>query len=85
MNLAPFVVAWIGLGIAAGLLAAYRQFLSVHEDDNIHIEEPAMVRKVAEAHKIELIYQWGQGLTILTVVTGMALGAFYLCLVWLRR
>lgn len=83
MHLTTFVIAWIGLGIATGLLAAYRQFLTLHEDDNIHIEEwqkPAAARQSAEAHKFELIDQWGQRLTILMAVTGVALGAFYLFL-----
>ncbi len=85
MSLTPFVVGWICLGIATGLLAAYRQFLGMHEDENIHIEEwekPAMVRQLAEAHRIELIDKWGQGLTILTVIAGVILGAFYLYWGW---
>lgn len=88
MHLTPFVIAWIGLGITTGLLAAYRQFLTMHEDDNIHIEEwqkPATVRQVAETHRIELIDQWGQGLTILMAVSGLVLGAAYLYWAWLGR
>lgn len=88
MHLTPFVVAWICLGITTGLLAAYRHFLSMHEDDNIHIEEwekPATARQAAEAHRIQLIDQWGQRLTILMAVTGVALGCFYLYLGWIGR
>jgi hypothetical protein len=39
-----------------------------------------MARQIVEVQRIELIDQWGQGLTILMVVTGVPLWAFYLYL-----
>ncbi len=87
MNLTPFVIAWICLGVATLALAAYRKFLSTHEDDYIHAEDWARAvteRQVAAAHKFEVIDRWGEGLTILMAVAGVVLGGFYLYLGLLR-
>jgi hypothetical protein len=87
MNLTPFVVAWICLGMATLVLAAYRKYLSTHEDDYIHVEEWAKAatdQQAAAARKFERIDRWGEGLTILMAVAGVLLGAFYLYQAWLH-
>jgi hypothetical protein len=87
MNLTPFVIAWICLGIATLALAAYRKFLSTHEDDYIHVEEWAKSvtdQQTVAARRFERIDRCGEGLTVLMAVAGVVLGGFYLYLGWLR-
>jgi len=68
-------------------LAAYRKYLSTHEDDYIHVEEwakPVTAQQTVAAHKFEVIDRWGEGLTVLMAVAGVVLGAVYLYQAWLR-
>jgi hypothetical protein len=83
MNLTPFVIVWICLGVVTAALAVCRKFLSMHEDEYIHIEEwskSATAQQIAAARKFKAIDRWGEGLTIVMAVTGVMLGGFYLYL-----
>jgi len=87
MNLKPFVIAWICLGAGTLGLAAYRKFLSTHEDDYIHAEDWAKAvsaKQVVAARRFERIDHWGEAMTVLMAVAGIALGGFYLYSGWLR-
>jgi len=88
MNLTPFVIAWICLGVSTLGLAAYRKYLSTHEDDYLHVEEwakPVTDQQTAAARKFERIDRWGEGMTVLMAVTGVVLGGIYLYLAWIGR
>ena len=76
-----FVIFWTILGVATLALALYRKFVSMREDDYVHLsagEERLIPQQVATFKKIGAIDRWGITMTIVTVVLGLALAAFYL-------
>lgn len=76
-----FVIFWAALGLATLALALYRKFVSMREDDYLHLsagEERLIPQQVATFRKIGSIDRWGISLTILTLILGLALAAFYL-------
>ena len=81
----PFVTIWAGMALAVLILAAWRQFIDLHEDDTIHLgEQQAEVVKdqVTMARKIGTIDHWAKLLALATVIYGVALGGFYLYQQW---
>jgi hypothetical protein len=76
-----FVIFWAILGLATLALALYRKFVSMREDDYLHLsagEERLIPQQVATFRKIGAIDRWGITMTILTVSTGLALAVLYL-------
>ena len=83
-----FVIFWAILGVATLALALYRKFVSMREDDYVHLsagEERLIPQQVATFKKIGVIDKWGITMTIVTVVLGLALAALYLYQVVLRQ
>ena len=83
-----FVIFWAILGVATLALALYRKFVSMSEDDYVHLsagEERLIPQQVATFKKIGVIDKWGITLTIVTVVLGLALAALYLYQAILRQ
>ena len=75
------VVFWAILGFATLALALYRKFVSMKEDDYLHLsagEERLIPQQVATFRKIGSIDQWGITMTIVTVALGLGLAALYL-------
>jgi hypothetical protein len=76
-----FVIFWAILGVATLALALYRKFVSMREDDYVHLsagEERLIPQQVATFKTIVAIDRWGITMTIVTVVFGLALAALYL-------
>jgi len=76
-----FVIFWAILGLATLALALYRKFVTMREDDYVHLaagEERLIPQQVATFKKIGAIDRWGVTMTIVTVVLGLALAALYL-------
>jgi hypothetical protein len=76
-----FVIFWTILGLATLALALYRKFVSMREDDYLHLsagEERLIPQQVATFKTIGAIDRWGITMTIVTVVLGLALAALYL-------
>ena len=76
-----FVIFWAILGFATLALALYRKFVSMREDDYLHLaagEQRLIPQQVATFHKLGSIDRWGVSLTIATVAFGLALAAVYL-------
>jgi hypothetical protein len=76
-----FVIFWAILGVATLALALYRKFVSMREDDYVHLsagEERLIPQQVATFKTIGAIDRWGITMTIVTVVFGLALAALYL-------
>jgi hypothetical protein len=87
MTLTPYVAAWAVLGIATLGVALYRKFVSMKEDDLIHVEEwrkKQVLEQVAVAHKLDVIDRVGETLTVLTVIGGILLAGIYLYYGWLQ-
>jgi hypothetical protein len=85
-NLTPGVVIWAVLAIVTLGLALYRKLVSAGEEDLIHLgpgEERQIPGQVALATKLKGIDRWGQILTVITIVIGLAMAALYLYQAWL--
>ena len=83
-----FVIFWAILGVATLALALYRKFVSMREDDYLHLsagEERLIPEQVATFRKIGTIDRWGITMTIVTVVFGLALAGLYLYQIVLRQ
>jgi hypothetical protein len=75
-----FVIFWAILGLATLALALYRKFVTLREDDYVHLaasEERLIPQQVATFKKIGAIDRWGITLTIVTVALGLVLAAIY--------
>ena len=80
------VVAWAILAVFVICLAFYRKWVTRSEDDLVHLHEyeaPKVSQQVVMAHRVNLIDHWGQSLTVVALVFGVALAAVYLYEAWL--
>jgi hypothetical protein len=88
MNVTPYIILWALLGVVVLALAAYRKVLMMHEEDElVHLsagEERLIPHQVALTAKLSKIDRWGEILTILAVVSGLAMAATYLWGAWER-
>ena len=81
MTLTALGVLFACFGLTTVALALYRKFLSMKEDDYIHVspgEERLIPQQVEMAAKMAKIDHWGEVLTVATVAFGLILGAAYL-------
>ena len=81
----PFVTIWAGMALVVLILAAWRQFIDLHEDDTIHLGEQqgeVVKEQVTMARKIGTIDHWAKLLALATVAYGVALGGYYLYEQW---
>jgi hypothetical protein len=77
----PYVIFWAVLGFGTLGLALYRKFVSMREDDYLHLsagEERLIPQQVATFRKLTTIDHWGITLTIVTVAFGLVLAGLYL-------
>jgi hypothetical protein len=81
MTLTALGVLFGCFGLMTAALALYRKFLTMKEDDYIHVspsEERLIPQQVEMAAKMSRIDHWGEVLTVVTVAFGLILGAAYL-------
>ena len=75
------LAAWGALGLTVLVLALYRTQLGRREDDTIHFadREVALVGQQTQfARRVDVIEKWGKTLTVVLVLYGIALAAYYL-------
>lgn len=85
MGLTPYITVWVVISVVVLGLAIYRMTVASREDDTIHIfesETPLVAEQKKIFRKIETIDRWGQILTVVAVVYGLALAGAYLYGVW---
>jgi hypothetical protein len=82
INLLPYAVFWGVLAMVVVFLIFYRKSVSSREDDSLHLEGSGSMQQVAMAHRLSLIDHWGKTLTVIAVVYGVGLAAFYFYQVW---
>jgi hypothetical protein len=83
-----FVIFWAILGLATLALALYRKFVSMREDDYLHLsagEERLIPQQVATFRKLGAIDRWGVTMTIVTLALGLALAILYIYEASLRQ
>lgn len=83
----PFIAVWAVMALGVLILAAWRQFIDLHEDDTIHLgdQEAGLVNEqVTFARRADALARWSRLLTIATVAYGAALGGYYLYQQWIE-
>ena len=86
INLFPFTIVWMLLAALVIGLILYRKWVAKDEDDRLHTtaSEMGMVaRQAAIAHRLESIDRWGQALTLVALVYGLAVAAGHAYQIWL--
>jgi len=81
INLFPFAVLWMFLAVVVVGLIFYRMWIAKDEDDTLHVMDAdagLVARQTVMAQKLELIDHWGQRLTVVALVFGLAMGSAYL-------
>lgn len=83
-DLMPYAAAWVVLALVVIGMAFYRRNIASHEDDMVHLSGEAKVIAEQEvvAKKLDTIDKWGKVLTVLLVVSGIALASMYGLRVW---
>jgi len=85
MNLLPYISTWVILAVVVLVLGIYRIRLARHDDDTLDVivSDPGVIAHQKEAvHRIKVIDIWGQSLTVLAILYGLAIAALYLYHVW---
>jgi hypothetical protein len=87
INLLPFTLLWMVLAVAVIGLILYRAWIAKTEDDSLHLHQSEIglvSQQAATAQRLEVIDRWGQALTVIALLYGLAIGAGYLYQDWLR-
>jgi hypothetical protein len=85
INLFPFTVLWMFLAVVVVGLIFYRMWIAKDEDDTLHVmegDDGKVSQQTVMAQKLEIIDHWGQTLTVVALVFGLAMGSVYLYQVW---
>ena len=85
INLLPFTVTWVILAVIVLGLILYRKMIALTEDDKLHIsdsEAGLVAQQIFVAHRLEVIDRWGQLLTVIAFVYGIAVASGYLYQAW---
>ncbi len=77
-NLLPLLVVWSVLALVVLTLFIWRQVVSSHEDDSLHVMHGALSQQTSLAHKLDAIDKWGKILTVISVVFGLLIAAAYI-------
>ena len=77
-NLLPLFVVWSVLALVVLALFIWRQVVSSHEDDSLHVMHGALSQQTSLAQKLDAIDKWGKILTVTTAVFGLLIAAAYI-------
>lgn len=78
-------VTWLLLATGVVILAFYRKAVARKDDEMLHVsdaEAPVVVQQTVIAKKLDVIDKWGKVLTVVAVVYGLVVLAYYLYLGW---
>jgi hypothetical protein len=85
INLFPFTILWMFLAAVVVGLIFYRMWIAKDEDDTLHVmegDDGKVAQQTVMAQKLEIIDHWGQTLTVVALVFGLAMGSVYLYQTW---
>lgn len=85
VNLLPYAIAWAVLALVVVLLAFRRKSISAEEDDTLHLgggSEEHIKQQEETAKKLAKLDLYGKVLTVILVLTGLALGVVYGLQIW---
>ncbi len=85
MNMMAYVYGWIVLAMVVIGLAVYRQRVTRHDDETLHLAEreaALLTQQAAVGRKVRKIDLWGKWFTVIAIFYGLALLGVYLHGVW---
>lgn len=85
MSLTPYIYGWVVLVIVVVSLAIYRLSVARHDDKTLHLtdkETALLTQQAIVGRKIHRIDFWGQWLTVIAAIYGLALLGYHFHLVW---
>jgi hypothetical protein len=72
------VWSWLVLALLVVGLAIYRNLAGIHSNWSFHVLGPGIRRETSALGKIEAIERWGELLTLLVIIYGLALAGIYI-------
>lgn len=88
MSLTRFAVLWGVLATSVIILAIYRMKIAGKTDELVHLGDTAtdvVSQQILVEKKLEALDRWGKILTVLTVVSGLILGSFFMYQIWMQN
>ena len=88
MNLIPYVIGFGVLVLIVVAIAIYRLSVARHDDETLHLAESEnglVALQQATGRKLSWADRWGQVLTLITALYGLALLVIYLRGVWIEH
>ena len=86
-NMFPYVISWLVLAVGVLILGIYRIRLGRRDDATLDVlahDTSLVAHQQHEVHKLKVIDVWGQSLTVLAFLYGLAIAAYYLYSVWIE-
>ena len=85
IEFAPLAEGWALLTFIVVLLAGYRKYISVDENETLHLDDPGESRhQVAIAQKLDVIDRCGKLFTAIAAVYGLLLAMAYTYQTWVQ-
>ncbi len=87
MNMTLLVGLWAAVFVSYVVVLVMRAAIGRSEDDHIHVldgERQVLAHQVEVAHKLDVLDRWKTILLVISIVYGVALGAYHLYSVWLE-
>lgn len=85
MNMMPYIYVWVVFVVAVAGLAIDRHLVARHGDETLRLadkEVALLAREASVSRKLRRIDFWGQWLTVVAVLYGIALLDIYFHSVW---
>jgi H+/gluconate symporter-like permease len=85
MNLQLLFGIWVAILAAYATVAFMRWHLGRREDDHLHFaesEQQLVVTQSSIAHKLDVLDRWKTALLVLTIVSGLIVGALHVYSAW---
>ncbi|HEV2351608.1 MAG TPA: hypothetical protein VG028_17390 [Terriglobia bacterium] len=85
MNFIPYISTWSVLALVVLAIGVYRITLARRDDRSLDLmvqDEHVIADQKQAVKRIKTIDHWGQALTILTVLYGLAIAFVYFYQVW---
>ena len=84
MNFQVAFAIWVALLVLVAIAMAYRYWMDHrHEHETIHLHDadaPVIADQMTISRKLHWIDVWGKTLTVVAVIYGLALAAYYIYL-----
>ena len=77
INFLPLFVVWAMLALGVLAMFIWRKSVAGNQDASLHVLHGSLAPQAAVAQKLDAIDKWGKILTVITVVSGLAIAAAF--------